>query len=118
MQPIVSFRADDPDDRVGMTIGRRDDRRTLALQSAAPAGDEGRRRTGAGLQDRQRLAPTGIRAVRTRPLECYVNSFTGRLGGRCRADRAGCDDLGGEAAANATEAAAIEEVGAAVLAER
>src|SRR5208283_1844352 len=36
VQPIVPFGAEDPDDRVRAAIGRRDDRRALASQSATP----------------------------------------------------------------------------------
>ena len=48
----------------------------------------------------------------------HVDAFPSRIGCGCRADRSGRYDLGGEAAAEAAEAVAIEQVGSRVLAER
>src|SRR5208282_1429977 len=117
VQPIVSFGAEDPDDRVRAAIGRRDDWRALASQSAAPPRRQRGRRPGADLQDGQRVVAAGIRAMRAPSLECDIGAFAGGIGRRRGADRISRHGFRSEAAANAAENTAIEEKGAGVLAE-
>src|SRR5690242_19911564 len=53
VQPSVALRAEDPNDRVGAAVGRRDDRRALAAQRATPGGGKRRRLAGTDVQNRQ-----------------------------------------------------------------
>src|ERR1700736_5948704 len=108
VQPIVAFGAEYPNDRIRPAVGGRDDRRAFAAQGAAPGRGERGRRARANLQDRQPLASTRLRAMRTLSLEGHIDPVAGAIGCWRREDMAGRYGLGNEAAADPPRAGSIE----------
>src|SRR5215471_8361529 len=117
MQPIVTFGAENPHDRIGVSVGRGRYRRSGAAECSAPSRAHAWRRSRAHLQHEKAAATLRtLGAIRMKGDEHAVLSWIlGLIERGCGNDRTQRDTIHRELTANASKVFAIEQIRFAIL---
>src|SRR5258708_39974570 len=118
VRPIAALRPDHPDERIGVSVAGRNNRRACTAEAAAPRRDESRALPCADLQDGELILRCPRWAMSPGTLQGDVQVCANLIHRWCGPARPARPGFGRDAAAAAAQIVLIEQIASPVLAER